>query len=113
MDNFQGQSRITIQKYAYQMSYNFEFTVCTSISANDGYLPHGTNIASIDVIIKDKDNNEISDILSPASSVSNNIVTVSLNYKKSESKNLLSLIIRYTLDNGSKDEADFARIYME
>ena len=113
MENFLGNKKIILQKSTANMAYNFEFTVNSATCANDGYLPFGTNIATVVAIVRDVDENMITGIIGGTPSVVNNVVTILLSYLDTAPKTALRIIIKYILDTGAVDEADFPRLYME
>jgi len=111
MPNFATTGKINIQPYD-ELGFQFEVTICSSVSANDGYIPYGTNVSTVNVIAYDKDDTVVTnDLISGTPSVATNIITVNLQYPSTNGVGRYKLTFQMTLDDGSKIEADFDRVY--
>jgi hypothetical protein len=110
-DSFLGRTNIELQAEDLKVPYSFTFTVCSSLSSNDGHLPYGTNISSVAVTAYNQNGVTTSSLISGTPSVTNNVVTVKLNWPGIAGNYKLTFVV--TLDNGdaSKLEADFTKIY--
>jgi len=113
MPNFQGTDSITVQPNTAAMPYTFTFTVCSSVIANDGQLPYGTNISAITVTAHTSDGTADTDLINGTPSVAANVVTVALDYPTTNGAGTYHLTFVYTLDSGAKDEADFNRVHVK
>lgn len=112
MPNFKTNDKIIIQPYDYDINYEFEVTVCSSLTANDGYLAYGRSVTSVAVsgFAEDKVT-PANDLIASAPTVLANVITVPLKYPAQAGRYNLRFIM--TLDNGSIKEADFNRIECE
>jgi hypothetical protein len=111
MPNFRGNKYIIVQPYTYKYPYEFEFTVCSAAGSNDGFLPFGRTISSIDItaIKYDEDGTEDSQLVED-DDLNEFVLTVYLTYPSANGVGRYKLRFVLTLDDGSKEEADFGRI---
>ena len=114
MSSFKTQGKINLEPND-KMNYSFQITVCSSSTSNDGFIPYGRTVSSISV---SAENNETgadvtADLINGVPSVSNNIVSMTLNYPTAKGDGRYKLTILLTLDNGNTKEANFNRIYCE
>ena len=111
-DNFNlEQKTITLQPNDTKVPHTFTFSVCSSATANDGFLPYGTNIASVVVTAYNSSGTAVTaTMVSGTPSVASNIVTTKLNYPGASGAYKLTMVA--TLDNGdaTEIEADFTRV---
>lgn len=111
-DNFQGRKRISLQPNDSAVPYTFTINVCSSTTANDGFIPYGTVVSSVSVKAYNASGTDITDtMIEGTPTVSNNVVTVNLNYPGATGEYKLTFIL--TLDSGAVIEADFTRIDAE
>ena len=111
MPNFKGNSSIIIQPGDSNIPYAFQISVCSSTTANDGYIPYGTSVSSVVVTATtDDDDRTVVDDIIDNYTVNNNIITVYMSYPSTSGDGRYRLRFLLTLDNGSIIEADFGRI---
>ena len=89
MPDFEGANIIELQPLDTKVPYQFLVTVCTTATANDGFLPYGYSAASAEVTVKKypSSTSATSAMVSSASSlsVSSNVITAFLTYPVSSS----------------------------
>ena len=103
-----GKEWIHLQPNDYNVPYIFRFTVCTTQTANDGYLPYNTAISSVVVSASDADGGDATtDLIHGTPSVSDLDVQVNMDYPYAGE---YKITIICTLDTGAKIETDFSRI---
>lgn len=113
MPSFKTSGRVTLQSYD-NIPYSFQLTICSSTTANDGFLPYGLTVASCEVIAYNEDLTDVtSDLINGSPSVTDNIVTLTLMYPVSNGVGKYKLTFKLILSDGSTKEADFARVYCE
>lgn len=110
MANFKGNNEIIVQPNDVGVSYSFQFDVCTSVTANDGYLPYGTSIDSVIVTAKTEEGIDATSALIVSSSELANVVTVALQYPTSLGEGRYKLTFVLTLSDATILEADFSRV---
>ena len=111
MPDFQGNDDIVVQPGTYNYPYEFEVTVCTAAGANDGFLPYGRSIASVEVKAFKHGRTLLEDTeLIESDSEADQIITVHLTYPSTNGSGRYKLEFVMTLDDGSKEEADFGRV---
>ena len=111
MPNFKTNGRINLQPNDV-MGYSFTITVATSTTSNDGYLPVGTSVSSVNVRAYDKDDVLVtSDLISGTPSVNNNVISMKLKYPVLSGVGRYKLTMVMVLDNGDSKEADFSRVF--
>jgi len=111
MPDFQGNDDIIVQPGTYNYPYEFEITVCSAAGANDGFLPFGRTIASV-VVTAHKHGPAIlvdTELIENDSEL-DQIITVSFTYPGTNGAGRYKLEFVMTLDDGSKEEADFGRV---
>lgn len=113
LDDFTGTKDIILQANSSAVPYTFTFGVCSSATANDGFLPYGTNISSVAMTAAKDDGTSATSDLIDSSSVASNVVTVALNYPSTNGVGVYYLTFKLTLDSGTILEADFKRVYAE
>ena len=111
MSNFKTGGRITLQPYD-KLGYSFQITICSSSTANDGFIPYGLTVSSCEIIAYNEDLEVVtSDLISGSPSLSDNIVTVTLMYPTTNGIGKYKLTFKLILSDGSTKEADFSRLY--
>jgi len=115
LDDFIGTKDIMIQSNSDDIPYTFTFSVCSSATANDGFLPYGTNINSVVVTSKTSAGVAVLDLISEAATEAANVVIVKLQYPTTSGVGVYHLIFALTLDNGDASvlHAEFKRVYVE
>lgn len=111
MPHFLGNNKIVLQPNDLDVQYRFDFTACSTATANDGFLPFGAQIISVELKSTDEDKTTVSGIVQGSiiqHSGSSVVTTLSYPSDLSEGRYFLTFIL--TLDNGSVLEADFNRI---
>lgn len=111
MPHFLGNNKIILQPNDSDVQYRFDFTLCSSPTANDGFLPFGSFIVEVEINTTDEERNTVSDIVQ-SSVITNSGTTIitTLSYPSDLSEGRYFLTFILTLDNGSVLEADFNRI---
>lgn len=112
VDSFLGSAEIILQPNDQRVSYLFTFTVNSSIGANDGFLPYDTNIVSATVngyTIKGVSIPTLVDSID----ITNNQITVYLNYPGSDGKYKITFILVLDNDVVSVVEADYTHIVVK
>ena len=111
MDDFQGTERVLLQPTSADVARSFTFSVCSSATANDGFLPYGATIASVAVVAYDKDGTVCtSELIEGTPSLSDFTVTVLFDYPSTTGPGRYKITISATLGDASVEEADFDRI---
>jgi hypothetical protein len=110
MPDFKGNKRINLQPRDYAISYGFIITPSSSTLANDGYIPYGTTVSGVVVEAEFEDGTDATSELIHSSSVTNNIVTATLNYPTNIGEGRYNLTFILSLDNGEVHEANFNRV---
>lgn len=110
-DSFKTTDLVILQPNDLSVPYTFEFTVCSSATANDGALPYGDSAASVAVTAHNKAGaDKTSEIISGTPSLADNVVTVVLNYPSTSGTGTYHLTFVVTTSSGAKVEFDFNRI---
>ena len=113
MPDFKEVQDIILQPLDVEAPYSFSIPACTSATANDGGIPYDTTIASVVVTAhKQSDGSDVSSEIVDSSSVSDNIVSVALNYPSTSGVGTYHLRFALTLDNSDASviEKDFNRV---
>ncbi len=93
------------------IGYTFTATVCTSTTANDGFVPYNRLISSVAVKAFDADGTDVtSDIIVGTPSLVDLITTVVLKWPTTNGAGRYKLEFIYTLDNSQTIEIDFNRL---
>lgn len=98
MSDVIGHEVITLRPGDSAVPYDFNAPACSSQNANDGAIPYGTDVSS--VVVKGYKKGVESSNLIQASSESNNIIQVQLNYP-TEGGGKYQLRFDLTLDTGA------------
>lgn len=81
MHNFEGSRSATLQPGDTKKPYEFEIKVCSSQTANDGWIPYGTNMASIAVTAHKDDGTDVTSTMIEGDPTEvANVITVLLNH---------------------------------
>jgi len=99
MADVEGNEIIVLRPGDSAKPYEFYAKPCTSQSSNDGAIPYGTSVS--DVAVKAYKKGVESTEIIEASSVSNNIVQVQLNYPDDDESGKYQLRFDLTLDTGA------------
>jgi len=111
MPSFKGSSKISIQPLDH-INYDFKFTICSSSTANDGFLPAGRTISSVNVTGYNESGTDVTSSLIDGTAVLVvDVVTVPLKWPGTAGRYKLTFEIE--LDDGQIKEADFDRIFAE
>ena len=123
MSGFKGNKQIELQPGDRDVSFGFSFTVCSSITANDGFLAHGTTASGVSVTAyKTADaygrelsggTSTVSDLIQGTPSVSNNIATVRMSYPSTNTFGHYKVTMLVTASDESVQEIDFNRILVK
>ena len=120
MSGFLGNKRIEIQPNDANISYGFTLTVCSSATANDGFLAYGTTASGISVVsykTADVDGRDltggvvtVTDLIQGTPTVTDNVVTVRMSYPSTNTTGRYKITILVTASDGSISECDFNRV---
>ena len=111
MPDFSTVGQITLQP-GDSMGYAFKITVASSSTANDGFIPHGTSVSDVDVVIYDSDGTAVTTaILVGSPSIADNVISLKLKHPGYNGR--FKITFNMTLSNGDKKEADFGRLICE
>jgi len=110
-DHFDGNKSITLQPGDSAVPYTFTYSACSSATANDGSIPFGTEISSVAVKAYNDAGTDVTAQMINASSETDNVVSVALNYPSTTGDGCYHIEIILTPDSGAKMEADFVRVY--
>jgi len=81
LHNFESSKSITLQPGDTEKPYEFKITVCSSSTANDGWIPYNTTVSSVVVTAYDENTDTtVSGMISGTPSESENVITVLLNH---------------------------------
>lgn len=112
-DYIKGTKWIELEPLDRAVPYQFKVNVNSSATANDGYIPYDTNVASVTAVGYDSDGNVVtSELIHTAPTVSSNVVTIHLNYPSTTGVGVYKITFKLTLDNakGTVKELDHRRI---
>jgi len=120
MSGFKGNKKIEIQPNDANVSYGYEFTICSSTTSNDGFLPNGTTVSGVSVVsYKTADANgralasgvtEVDDLIQGVPTVSSNTVTVRLSYPATNGLGYYKMTFLVTASDSSVQEIDYDRV---
>jgi len=106
MPDFKGSERIVLRPNDNYVPYIYEFEPCSTASLNDGAIPYGTNIASIQVTAVDEDDTDATAEMIKGASLSSNVVTVYMKYPATLKNGIYDLTFSATLDNSVRTRLD-------
>lgn len=116
-DYIKGTEWIELEPQDVGVPYKIKVNVNSSVSANDGYIPYGTNISSVSAVAYNVDSNGViqstvtSELIHTAPTVLSNIITIYLSYPSTTGVGLYKLTFKLTLDNSiTVKELDHRRI---
>ncbi len=107
-DDFKSTKEITLQPNDSAVAYQFEVTISSSATANDGKIGFGRTVSSGVVTAHAEDGTTSADLIDSYSE-SDNIITVILSYPTAGA-DTYHLTFVCTLDNASTKELDFNRV---
>jgi len=115
MSNFQSAGNITLQPNDANATYSFSFPVCSTSTANDGYLPADTTISGVVVTAQSDDGTDATADMIDTTTNTTTVVSVTLDYPTTTMSGITGvgyykLTFVLTLDNGTVLEADFNRV---
>lgn len=114
MGSFKGSNKIILLEGDHAVPYGFEITVCTSLTANNGFIPYNTNAINVNAEAFTEDGTNVTSyMIDGTANVSLNVVYISLNYPTITGPGRYELVLELTLDNGSIVHAVFDRIFAE
>ena len=87
----------------FEVTYQFEVEVCSSVSANDGTIGYGRTVSSVAVSVTDEDDAAVTDLVDTYS-VTDNIISIAMTYPAVEGDGTYKIKCIMTLDNSSKIE---------
>lgn len=112
-DYIQGSDWIYLEPQDIAVPYQITVTICSSLTANDGYIPYGTNVSAVTAIGYDSDSNIVtSELINGTPTVTNNVISFYLDYPSTTGIDIYKITFKLTLDNvkGTIKELDFVRI---
>lgn len=110
-DNFIGFEQIVIQPQDVDIGHLFDFTVSSSTTANDGFLPPGAVIEIAEVIGIDETGGTIPGLVSGFEIVDETNIEVALSYPGESYEGMAGIrFILHLLGCTTEKEADFTRI---
>jgi len=104
-DDIRGTERIKLRPGAIAAPYTITVTVCTSATANDGWIPYGTNVDSVVITsykkVSGAANTLVTDLINSTHtySITSNVITIYLDYPGTSGPGSYELKILPTLDN--------------
>lgn len=114
MASFTGSHKIILYEGDVGQSYQFEITKCSSLTANDGFLSFGTDATSVETFIYSSSDDSTALIdFSIIDSISQNIITLTLDYPSISGPGKYTIIFKLGLSNGSTKMARFDRLFAE
>ena len=119
MPDFEGFKSIILQPGDHEVPKQWEFTVCSASTANDGALPFGHSISSVVTTIHREDGTDVTVNILSTSSCTGNILTTWLQYTTSTGTGVLGkhhMTFRATITDGTTtytNEFDFNRLILK
>lgn len=111
MASIKGTSKILLQPGTTKYALSIEVTVCSSATANDGFIPYGTVVSSVTAKVYDEDGVDVSsEMITIGATVTDNVVSIGLSYPSTSGPGLYKLTIIATLSSGATMEIDYNRI---
>ena len=103
---FDPNDKIILREGTTGIARVFYFPICSSATANDGTLPNGTVISSVDIEVYKKtttgyDTENVStDIIEGTPSNDDDTVTLTLGYPNTNGAGFYKIVFKLTLDSG-------------
>lgn len=110
MPDFKGRTVIVLQPADSEIPFNYIFSTCSSAIANDGSLPYGVSISSMEVKAHKEIGTDVTSELIATSSFSGLVVTAKLKYPATSGVGIYHLTIKLTLSSGAMINFKFNRI---
>ena len=114
MGTFRGSRKYTIysgNNVDESKIFSWEFKVCSSVGANDEFLPYGTTISTADLTALASDGTATTSIFVGSESLSNNVVSQKFTFPD-EGVGTYTVYFKLTLDDGQVLNAE-DRVYAE
>lgn len=113
MPNVLGNRNIIIQPLDTKIGLTIRVTICSTATANDGYIPFGTTVSGVSSTVYSETGVDVtSDIVYAGATVSGGQdIKIELKYPTSNGDGRYKLSYLLTLDDTSTKELDFNRIY--
>lgn len=112
-DLFETLGTITLQPGSATVPYTFTFAAASSATANDGSIPYGATISTVDVKAFDAAGNDVTSEMVVSESNTTLVETVNLKYPATTGEGVYSLEFLLTLSTGAVMEFDFTRVNAE
>lgn len=112
MPSIKGNKKITVQPGTLNMAYRIHSDTCSSTDSNDAFIPYGLTISSVVVTVKTEAGVVDTQLLTSTIVVSPNI-DIKLSYPTTNGAGRYFLSFVVTFDDGSKEEFDMNRVYVE
>ena len=101
--------KITLQS-GDSIGYSFKFPIASTSTANDGCVPYGRTISTVDVTAYDEDGDDVTtDLISGTPGLVGDTVSVVLKWPGEVGRYKLTFLL--TLDNAWQKEVDFKNVY--
>lgn len=111
-DDFKGAKAIVLQPSDEAVPFKFQFTICSSASANDGAIPYGDSVSSVEVTAHTEAGADVtSELINGTPAVTSNVVTVVLDYPSITGEGTYHMKLVITTANGVVIEFDFDRVF--
>jgi len=114
MPNVKTTKKVILQPADTKIGLTIRVTICSTATANDGYIPWGTTVSGVSTrAFKDGGTTNVaSDLLYSAATVSGGQdIKVEFKYPATNGEGLYKLSYTLTLSDGSTKELDFNRIH--
>ena len=109
-DSFQDADPIILQPGS-SLTRTFTFAACTSATANDGSIPYGTTVSTVDITAFDESGTDVTVQIVVSESNTSLVETIKLKYPATSGTGRYSIEMIVTLDSGDVMEFDFTKLY--
>jgi len=114
MGSFRGNRKYILYRGNSELDikiFSWEFKVCSTSTANDQFLPYGTNISSAELTAVDSDGTAVTSIFVGSETVLSNVVSQKFTFPD-EGVGTYTVFFKLTLDDGQVLNAE-DRVYAE
>jgi len=109
MPNFKTKGNIILQPNDDGLVHQFEVTVSSSATANDGMIGFGRSVSSVVITAHKDDGTSETDMLG-SDSETDNVISLPLSYPTTNGAGKYHIVFVCTLDDASVKELDFNRV---
>lgn len=110
MPNFEGRGRIVLQPNDVDVPYRFEIPIATAVDSNDGAIPYGDTVDSVDVTAYDSADTDVTAQMVGSATTGDDYFSVPLTYPSTGGNGRYKLTFVVTTANGVEKEFDFERV---